>query len=225
MADQAATTILVDEEAPSKDEDTMLVADGNAEDGKHMNPQEASGPAIAADSVEGERTATEAETEAEQKDNNIPKESTQQSSLSISNKNEATNTTSAKQSMKKRKGHKLRKRGRRSRLAAVAAEKEKLEENYTLLPSMPQHHYEVQLRRRAVRKQEEIQKEQQRQLKSKPSSLSTKEASSPNRRPIFGAAVSEASSRRAPYQIPGEDSEPLYDEEVGDISLGMKLNM
>lgn len=97
----------------------------------------------------------------------------------------------------RRKDWKRRKRGRQVRVASVAEEVTESE----LLPST---HYEAVLRRRAIRKLGE--------------DVMKPPAPSPSRRGLFG-------SPRVAERKAVTDVVVGYDEEAGDTSLGMKLNM
>lgn len=101
---------------------------------------------------------------------------------------------------KPKKGWRRRKRGRDVRIAAVADS-----ESTPKTKKMPASHFETVLRRRAIRKEAAV-------LKNVPS---------PSRRGIFGSTsrVSEKEVAECKDFVEG------YDEEIGDTSLGMKLNM
>jgi hypothetical protein len=121
---------------------------------------------------------------------------------------EAQDSLSARTTRQRRRsGWKRRKQGRQVRLAAVEDAEEKKEAVELELPS---EQYEAIMRRRAVRKRGEV--------------LPKKEASTVSRRSLFefGTPVS-GSSRKQEIEV--EEADVVYDEDFGDVSLGMKLNI
>jgi hypothetical protein len=115
---------------------------------------------------------------------------------------ESPESSPAKKKKKKKKGWRRRKRGRDVRIVTVSdCSKTKSKATTTL----PLSHFETIFRRRAIRKEAAI----------------VKPVPSPSRRGLFGAIA------RVPEKevTVVKDFEEGYDEEIGDTSLGMKLNM
>lgn len=108
---------------------------------------------------------------------------------------------------RRRSGWKRRKQGRQVRLAAVEDAKE---DKAAVDIKLPSEQYEAIIRRRAVRKRGEV--------------LPKKEASTVSRRSLFefGTTVSGSSRKQ---EIDVEVFDTIYDEDFGDVSLGMKLNI
>lgn len=104
-----------------------------------------------------------------------------------------------------RMGWKERKKGRLARVATVEGDKRTV--NALLLPS---HQYETSIRRRAVRKRGEV------PLK--------KADSPPTHMGLFGTS-SLANLRKKVADVDVDNLSETYDEDFGDVSLGMKLNM
>lgn len=98
-------------------------------------------------------------------------------------------------------GWKQRKQGRKARVAELEVEMRSIER------FLPLSQYETTIRRRAVRKRGEA---------------LIKAESPPPRRGLFGTSMSAHSRKNLEEE---EDLDDVYDEDFGDVSLGMKLNI
>lgn len=121
-----------------------------------------------------------------------------------------------KSNAKTRKGWKIRKRGRRVRVAAVDDSKAANEDSWHI-HELPSNQYETDLRRRAIFKGEG---EAPKVLTEKPKIPSSPEFNKSSRRSIFASVSKSEDEGDSP-----KDDFSGYDEETGDVSLGMKLNM
>jgi len=121
--------------------------------------------------------------------------------LPFSTREQLSSPITSRRKRRQIEGWKRRIRGRPVRLAKVSHDSMSTNESKNCIPSSQ---YETTFRRRAIRKEENA----------------TISASSPARG-IFGSNA-RSTRREAKSAM---DGMPGYDEEIGDTSLGMKLNM
>lgn len=168
------------------------------------NPQEALSPS----------KITNMETEETNHDDDDNQDNGRETPLTEEDSMQVKSDSLSPQSSKslRRAGWKTRKRGRQVRVASVDESKSSNGDSWHI-HDLPSNQYETDVRRRAVKKGDD----QPKTVSMRPKYVPGREPSS--RRSIFQGVERTVTNEGDIDEYDG------YDEEFGDVSLGMKLNM